>query len=1279
MAAPAPSGDTGRLLPLTSLQRSMLLASMGAPRSGMYLVQDVVELGEDVDAGLLRRAWRIVAQRHPALRRAVELEDSAPAWLRLQEDPEIHWRELDWTGMSSEEQKARLESFVRQDRESGFHDWNGVPMRFAVLRTSSNSCTLIWSWHHALLDGRSCTIVWREWFEAYEALLRGGDVALVEPAADDADPFPPPDSKRTEQFWRNSFEGLQTTTDYLVDRILRASTSPAEEVGRETATLSQDSTQALRDFAAGHGVTVNTLVQGAWALLLSRYSGRSDVIFGVTRACRGWASNEASNDASKVGFFMNTLPLRVAVPSDSQLLPWLKQLRAHWTEMREFERTPLDRIVKWSGLPAGMPPFESVLAFEHAPVAESLRKPLRRLQRTDSPLTLAAFGSPLLTLEIVYDTRLFCARTIAAASLHLTTLLESFVAQPDARLAELNMLTESETRWLFDENERQPAAYPVDLCAHQLFERAAERTPHAVALDGPDGALSYRELNRRANQLAWHLRERGASPEDLVAIRMAASAEAVIAILGVLKAGAAFLPLDPTLPEARLRAMLAHARPKLVLGGDRERLAGQPAENPPNAATPDNPAYAIYTSGSTGEPKAVVIPHRALVNHTLGAVSVFGIRETDRRLQFVSIGSDVFVAEVFNYLSSGAALVFGWGRAGSVREFLRCLDERRITMTGIPAAWWNEWVASLPMKEFAPPRSLRTVTVGMEKLNPDALRTWKNTVGKEIRLFNAYGPTETCPTATAYETGSSEWEEGTAVPIGTPLPNTSAWVLDPDGNLVPVGVAGELHIGGAGVARGYLNSPEPTSRSFLPDRFTGDPKSRLYKTGDVVFRHPDGNLVFLGRADRQVKIRGFRVELEEIEAALAGHPAVLQCAVVPRGERELVAFLTLRGAKKPAAGSLRSFLSQRLPEYMLPSEFMILARMPMTANGKIDRQSLPNRVGASARARAERVRPRGKTERRLAALWKVLLGISRVGAADNFFELGADSLTATRLITLIHAHFGREIPLALLWRAPTLARMAALLDGGFPDKSLDKASESILPLQPNGGRVPLFFISALPNEPLCFTRLPRHLGNEQPLFVLPNPIRQTGEHQSVEDLGSRACHAIRGISPQGPYVLGGYCFGGVVAFETARQLLASGDDVRLVVLFETPAPNNPQLFPRSAGQAWTTAKLASEAEGVVRFIAAKLRVEPRFRYIARAARAYKVAPTSIPVVQIVSAGSRLSTWVIEDPRLAWRKFCQGGFQVHRTPGFHSTMLREPHAAKLGELLTVLLLEFGGAK
>jgi amino acid adenylation domain-containing protein len=1062
-------------------------------------------------------------------------------------------------------------------------------------------------------------------------------------------------------------------------------------------------------------------------LLLSRYSGRDDIVFGVTRACR------RSNDANTVGMLINTLPVRVRTPGDAVLLPWLKGIREQWLSTCEYENTPLDRVWRASGLPPAMPPFETVVVYEHEPVGEMLRgfggkwdeRSLHRVQRTDTALTCAAYGRPSLTLELIHDTRRFGHDTIARIGEHLQALLEGFPRSPDHKLRDLRMLSVREEQRLIRDLSQSTSSKAPDTLAHQLFERQVRRAPEKTALESARGLITYLDLNQRANRLARRLREKGAGPERIVALCQEASPECVIAILAVLKAGATFLPIAAECPPERLAVILGNARPVILLfaGGASPPPAGpetavcsleqleREAENECSEDLPDigdngRAAYVIYTSGSTGTPKGVVMPHRALANHTFAAPAAYEISDTDRRLQFASVAADMFIAEIFNFLSRGATLVFGLqAKNSSIREFLDFVEERRLTVAGMPAAWWREWVATL----HDVPGCLRAVIVGMERMDPADLTRWRERVGVRVRLFNAYGPTEAGPTSTIYEAGTSEWESGSYVPIGRPIANTRVYVLDGDRHPVPVGVAGELYIGGEGLARGYLNAPQLTTERFVADPFSS--ADLLYRTGDIGFYSPDGNLAFVGRKDRQVKIRGFRVELDEIEAVLGRHSSVRRCSVVPgedAGSAELTAYVEPQRAV-PSAADLHHHLARHLPAQMIPNGFVIVDALPLTSTGKIDREQLLGRAHNGVRQAGNSGACWTGLEKRLAALWREVLGVSNVGLSDNFFEAGGESLRATRLIARIAEEFKTDVPLAAFLRSPTVAQLASQLEhGSFMDDSTPELGEQVIPLRRGGSRTPLFCISSTVDDAYCYRHVVKYMSVDRPVFVVRNQMRDGEKLPSIEELADRVCDAVSSTTVDVPCILAGYCFGGILAFEAGRLLRSRGQDVRRVVLFDTPAPGYPRLLrsyrrywrqmreiaragngqglePRDikTHMGWMSRRLGRKAQAQVKQMLPRAGLNsfaaPAADLAARnelCVRMFKAKPAAVPVVQFLARDEKVSARILEDARLSWRDLCGGDFEVHTVEGDHETLFLEPYAKGLAAALDRVLQRAG---
>ena len=1303
------------------------MASIRAPRSGAYVIQDVCESTEELDLPALQLAWRHVSLRHPALRSSIELGPDDKLYQCVHDQPETMWQEFDWTDVTPEIKQERLNAWLRKDWRDGFDFDRGVPMRFALLRLKGKSRILIWTSHHVLLDGRSYFIAWRELFAIYDELVNHAAAAL--PACksfrEHVEWLQSQDKAKSEKYWREIFRGASRTSGYIVDRMHPAHTRSGERIGKERVCLSAEQTAELEEFARRQEITINTMVQGAWALLLSRYSGLSDVVFGATRA--GRHASLAGGDGI-VGVLMNTLPFRIEVPADAKSLPWLKEIRRRWIAMRAYEHTPLEKVREWSGLPAGMPPFDTVVAYDHEPVAETLRnlggnwrhRSVTRVQRTDSPLTLVAYGRPAVTLELVYDSHLFGAEMIASMARHLRTLLTSFPAQTDRVLPAIKMLTEEEERWLTRECNQTKVQFDRNQCVHRLFEQQVDRNPAKAALEHNSTPISYSELNQRANRLARLLRERGAGSGRFVAICFKRSPEAVVAILAVLKAGAAFLPLDPGLPQGRLTQVFQDVRPLFVVCREADsaalsifgheilsvdRLQGELAvkspDNLPDLAKPADVGYAICTSGSTGRPKTIAATHASLLNHTHAVSQIYEISESDRRLQFASMGSDMFLAEIFNYLCFGATLVLCMDQQGnSLSEFLRLLDEKRITITGVPSAWWREWVAAMHAAGLALPRALRAVIVGMERVDPSAFMRWRQMVGNRIRLFNAYGPAEATVTSSIYEGGSSEWEGESFVPIGKPIGNAAAYVLDNERNPVPVGIAGELYIGGDGVGDGYVNALELTAERFLPDPFCGNPEGRMYRTGDTAFVLPDGNLVFLGRADRQVKIRGFRVELEEIESVLAQHPGVRQCAVVLSendGHGKLAAYLSTNVRQSPTREELRLHLSRQLPEYMVPASFFTLPEMPLTPSGKIDRESLPKNGVEELVSDPAFGEPATDTEKRLAGIWRKVLGVARVGATEKFFDLGGDSLAATRLITLIQTEFRKELSLASLFKAPSLVGLAATIDRAEQMPAARRGS--LFSIQPFGERPPLYCVHGSAR----LRHLIRHLGEDQPFFGIPSDADPAGlpVPYRVEDIASQSLAMLREHQPTGPYLIGGWCHGGVIGYEMAQQLNAQGERVPLLVLFDSwnPAAVPSELdwrrlsgrirFHLAAMQGMKRAEQQAYAMERARWGAQVIRNRmSRTSYRLRRLFGQPVPARMINALQIEAvlkyhpkpyAGrvllfrcEKISTRHYMDSRYGWGNLVGGGIEVIDLPGDHSAIFEEPVVSTVAQELSARL-------
>jgi len=754
-----------------------------------------------------------------------------------------------------------------------------------------------------------------------------------------------------------------------------------------------------------------------------------------------------------------------------------------------------------------------------------------------------------------YNTSAFDGDSIARMQDQFAIFLQGIVTDPACCVAQIPLLSDPERhKILVDWNDTQ-ADYPKDKCIHQLFEAIVEQRPDAVAVVFEDEQLTYKELNQRANQLAHHLGNLGVGPEVLVGICVERSLEMVVGVLGILKAGGAYVPLDPAYPPERLAFMLEDSQvgvlltqarlvesiPKhqgriVCLDTDWEIIERESKENPECSFTPENLAYVIYTSGSTGKPKGVLVAHSGVSNLATALIEISNVQPNSRVLQFCSLSFDGSVTELVMALLSGATMVMG------TRETLlpgpsliQLLCDLAVTTVALPPSA----LAVLPANELP---ALRTIIVAGEACSGDLVAKWSS--GR--RFFNGYGPTECTVCTTMIEcTDSKE-----APPIGRPLPNTQVYILDAQKQLVPIGVPGELYIGGVGVTRGYLNRPELTADRFIPNPFSNGSGSRLYKTGDLVRYLPDGNLEFLGRIDHQVKIRGFRIELGEIEAVLRQNRAVQDAVVIGQeyglNDKRLVAYVVPSQEQVFSTSELRRYLKQKLPDHMVPSAFVRLEALPLTPNDKVDRRALP--MPDRTRSMEETLAPPLTLfEEVLAGIWSEVLRLDSVGIHDNFFELGGHSLLAVRVLAQIEKTFGKNLPLATIFQSPTIQQLANILR----QKGWSAPCQTLVTIQPGGSKPPLFFIHVL-GEGLKFCRpLTSHLDPEQPIYGLAVEIMDEVSLNKVKDVVAHYIKEMRSIQPEGPYLLAGIYCGGRVAYEMALQLHAQGQKVALLALVDT--------------------------------------------------------------------------------------------------------------------------------
>jgi amino acid adenylation domain-containing protein len=908
-----------------------------------------------------------------------------------------------------------------------------------------------------------------------------------------------------------------------------------------------------------------------------------------------------------------------------------------------------------------------------------------------------------------YNPDLFDDQTMIRMLGHLQVLLEGIISDPDRRLADLPMLTQTEKHQLLVEWNDTGRDYPKDKCIHELFEEQVERTPDAVAVVYEEQQLTYRELNTRANQLAHYLRKFGVGPETLVGICVERSLETVVGLLGILKAGGAYVPLDPDYPSQRLSFMIEdseivilltqkrlvsklpqHGARVVCVDGEPEINAKVLRENPTALVKPESLAYVIYTSGSTGNPKGVQVPHRTVVNFFESMRREFLLTDKDVMLSVTTISFDIAGLELYLPLTIGARVVLVSREVAlDGKRLVASLENVQATvMQATPSTWklmlLSGWQGSRRLK----------ILSGGEALSPELAEALRKAGGS---VWNLYGPTETTIWSTAWRVkpGSGPMS------IGRPIANTQVYVLDRNLQVVPIGVPGELHIGGDGVARGYLKRPELTAEKFIPDPLSAKPEARLYKTGDLARYLTDGDIEFLGRIDNQVKIRGFRIELGEIEAVLNQHSSIARAVVVDReisGDRRLVAYVMPKNGETPKHSDLKTFLQTKLPEYMVPAGFAKLEALPLTPNGKVDRKALPAADGIRSDTEYGFVAPRDSVELELAKIWGRILGTPSVGVKDDFFDLGGHSLLAVRLFAQIEKSFGRKFPLATLFQAPTIEQLAVLLR----EKEWSPSWSSLVAIQPNGSKPPFFCVHAHGGNVLIFKALARRLGMDQPFYGLQARGLDGAEprHTNIEEMARDYITEIRTLQPQGPYLIGGYCFGGKIAFEMAQQLRVQGQAVLLLALIDSYAPGHPKMLPwirrrrvqiefhcNNLAKAEPEERLAyfkkrgKNATAKMDAFAKKLLVEGchglRIRPPAalhsvaesngRSRKSYHPTPYS-GTIKVFSPTEGSSAYCHHVPDMGWKDFAAGGIDVYPIFGKFATIILEPRVKRLAEQL-----------
>ncbi|MCP4695913.1 MAG: amino acid adenylation domain-containing protein, partial [Gammaproteobacteria bacterium] len=1041
------------IYPLSPMQQGMLFHSLCEPGSGLYFEQFQCRLSGDIHPATLRQAWQYLIDRHPVLRTAFRHDQDSPVQIVLKQ-ADLPWMEDDWRTLTEEERQQEIE----QARQQGFDFTQAPLMRLQLIQETPETWRFLWHHHHILMDGWCLPIIFSELFSVYSA-LRKQQTPRLPPVSRYQNYIAwlvRQDRQAAQSYWQEKLAGFTAPTPVP---IARRGLEAARRHHEITRTLTSEETRQFNRFARWQRVTLNTLVQAAWAGLLGRYSGETDIVFGATTSGRNVPLPGIEN---MVGLFINTLPLRIDLNTDTPAL--LHSLQAQQQEDSRYAYTSLTDIQSWSQVPGGAALFDSIVVFENYPVDDALNNQqnlpfqisdFQGVEQTNYLLTLAVLPGDRLDFKLSFDRRRIEPQAGTRLLEHLQLLLKGITEQPEAGIQQLPLLTEAETQQLIEWN-RTETDYPQDKTIVDLFEEQVEKAPDNIAVVFEGRQLTYAELNRQANQLAHALIVLGVQADTPVGICVERSLEMIVGLLGILKAGGAYVPLDPDYPRERLHFMLEDSQAPVLLTQSflQERLPELPAKvvcldeagayqkqsggNPEHRSGSKELAYVIYTSGSTGMPKGVMVTHQSLTNFVqASSKKLYKISTDDNVLQFASFTFDASAEEIYPALTKGAALILRTpDMLNSNENFLKLCASLQITILDLPTAFWQQLLHEKNIESLWPD-TVRLVIIGGESAAQSATINWRQKLSHCATLINTYGPTEATVAVSAFILGNA-YEN---LPIGKPIPNIQIHVLDNNHQVQPIGIPGELCIAGAGLARGYLNRPGLTAEKFIEVELFGK-LQRIYKTGDLARWLPDGNLEYLGRIDCQVKLRGFRIELGEIEAVLSQHETIKE-AVVNLHEREgnpsLAAYVTMFNDQcsmtNETAGStlnidncslnieLRDWLKARLPDYMVPASFTVLDKLPLTPNGKIDRKALPDPELASDGEGYEA--PRNAIEQQLTDIWSAVLKRpgSDIGINDNFFNLGGDSIHSIQVVARAR-QMGLGITPRDLFQQQSIAKLA---------------------------------------------------------------------------------------------------------------------------------------------------------------------------------------------------------------------------------------------------------------
>jgi len=1155
------------MFPASFAQRRLWFLEQLDPAATLYNFPEAFRIRGRLEPALLERSFAVVIARHEILRTTFRLVDGEPMQM-VAEAMDFHLPVIDLTGMDPVAREENLARLIHDEAHRPYDLSNGPLLRPSLVQLDEREQVLIMSLHHIVTDAWSQDILMRELTTAYSALSKGQEPALPELPIQYAD-FAVWQREAMQgdaldqqlHYWRTRLAGL---TPLDLPRLPRQSPSRAPEGAAETFVIPAPLAASLRTMAQREGVTLFMVLLAGWKAFLARYTGQTDIAVGSPISDRGRTETEGL-----IGFFLNTLVLRTDLSENPTVRETL--LRVRDTSLEAFAHQDL--------------PFE-LMVEDLQPSRLSARNPLLRvmfvLMTGDETTWQTPHGiiEPLFVEEskakfdlmlhlrctargiqgaLVYDRALFDSAMVRRIASHYETLLSGMAANPAERINSLPLVGPEERERILKTWNDTETPYPASRTIHALFREQAQLNAAAIAVEDGPLQTTYGALDRQSDAIAAGLIASGVKPGDTVAIGLSRSARLIAGILGILKTGAAYVPLDSSYPPARLEVMLRQSGARYLIGEGTEPLAAiapvlsiesllaTPAAPIPEAGAATDAAYIMFTSGSTGTPKGVRVLHRGisrLVIHT----NYVQFNPSDVVAHASNTSFDASTFEIWGALLHGARLVIVPRETLlSPQELAAFIRERKLSVLFLTTPLFHHFTREIP-GAFG---SLRYLVAGGDALQPDAARAVLRS-GSPAHLVNGYGPTEATTFAVCYEVTDVP-PDANSIPIGRPISNTRAYILDAAMQPVPAGIAGELYLGGPGIAGGYLHNEAATAASFLADPFSDDPADRLYKTGDLARWRDDGIIDFLGRADNQVKIRGFRVEPGEIETVLIRHPRVRQAVVAARahsaGQKQLVAYVVLHPGPALDAQALREHILASLPDYMAPAAFAFLNALPLNANGKVDMDALAAQPIAESKRAHEG--PGTWMEATLVDIWKEVLDLREIGVTDDFFELGGHSLLAIRMLAEVQARTGIKIAPRVLFEGASIRHLA---NAARRPEAVTRSA--IVPVQTGGDRTPFFFLHGdFVEGGLYCVKMARMIGQDRPFYAIdPHGVHDAPPH-SIEEMAAARLELVRQVRPHGPYVLGGFCNGGLIAFEMARQLEAEGEKISSLILLSVDGSN----------------------------------------------------------------------------------------------------------------------------